>query len=285
MVAIVTPFKESVFDDNAFECLIDFQLNNGTAGIVPCGTTGESATLTHEEHRRVVEVAVKAVGDRVPVIAGTGSNSTEEAIDLTRHAKQAGADAALLITPYYNKPTQEGLFLHYKRVAEAVDFPLILYNIPGRTAVNMAPETVERLCAVPNVVAIKEGSGSLQQMSDLIRRCGERMPLLSGDDGLTLPILAIGGTGVITVSANIVPKDVSSMIAAFEAGDVDQARQGHLKMDPLVAALFLETNPIPVKQALAFMGKTLADVRLPLCPMSERNQQRLRHVMTTYGIL
>ena len=239
MVAIVTPFKDDEFDADSFEQLIDFQLSNGTAGIVPCGTTGESATLSHEEHRRVVEVAVKAVGGRIPVVAGTGSNSTDEAIDLTRHAKQVGADAALLITPYYNKPTQEGLFLHYKRVAESVDLPLILYNIPGRTAVNMLPETVERLCAFPNVAAIKEGSGSLQQMSDIVRRCGERMPVLSGDDGLTLPILAIGGTGVITVSANIVPKDVSSMIDAFEAGNIDEARKGPFKYGSAgVCALF-----------------------------------------------
>jgi len=285
MVAIVTPLKEGAFDAIAFEHLIDFQLSNGTAGIVPCGTTGESATLSHEEHRQVVEVAVKAVDGCVPVVAGTGSNSTDEAIDLTRHAKQVGADAALLITPYYNKPTQEGLFLHYQRVAEAVDLPLILYNIPGRTGVNMLPETVERLCAVPNVVAIKEGSGSLQQMTDIIRRCGERMPVLSGDDGLTLPILTIGGTGVITVSANIIPKDVSTMISAFEAGNIDQARQGHLKMDPLVSALFFETNPTPVKQALAFMGKISPEVRLPLCRMAEGNQQRLRQVMATYGLL
>ncbi|MBQ27742.1 MAG: 4-hydroxy-tetrahydrodipicolinate synthase [Nitrospiraceae bacterium] len=285
MVAIVTPFKEGVFEATALEHLIDFQLSNGTVGIVPCGTTGESATMSHEEHRRVVEVAVKAVGGRIPVIAGTGSNSTDEAIDLTRHAKQVGADAALLITPYYNKPTQEGLFLHYKRVAESVDLPLILYNIPGRTAVNMLPETVERLCAVSNVVAIKEGSGSLQQISDVVRRCGDRMPVLSGDDALTLPILAVGGTGVITVSANIIPKEVSTMIDAFNVGNIDQARQGHLKMDPLVSALFLETNPIPVKQALAFMGKMSAEVRLPLCRMSDENQQRLRQVMTTYGLL
>ena len=285
MTAIVTPFKEGAFDASAFEALIDFQLNNGTSGVVPCGTTGESATLSHEEHRRVVEVAVTTVGGRVPVVAGTGSNSTEEAIALTRHAKQVGADAALLITPYYNKPTQEGLFLHYRRVAEAVDLPLILYNIPGRTAVNMLPETVERLCALSNIAAIKEGSGSLQQMSSIVRRCGERLPVLSGDDGLTLPVLAIGGTGVITVSANIVPKDVSAMIDAFEAGNVEQAKQYHLKMDPLVSALFLETNPIPVKQALAFMGKTSAEVRLPLCRMSENNQQHLRQIMMAYGLL
>ena len=285
MTAIVTPFKEGAFDAPTFETLIDFQLNNGTSGVVPCGTTGESATLSHEEHRRVVEVAVATVHGRVPVVAGTGSNSTEEAIALTRHAKQVGADAALLITPYYNKPTQEGLFLHYRRVAEAVDFPLILYNIPGRTAVNMLPETVERLCALSNIAAIKEGSGSLQQMSSIVRRCGERLPVLSGDDGLTLPVLAIGGTGVITVSANIVPKDVSAMIDAFEAGNVEQAKQYHLKMDPLVSALFLETNPIPVKQALAFMGKASAEVRLPLCRMSESHQQHLRQIMTAYGLL
>jgi len=285
MVAIVTPFKSGVFDGEALEGLIDFQLKNGTSGIVPCGTTGESATLSHEEHRCVVEVAVKAVGGRVPVIAGTGSNSTEEAIDLTRHAKQVGADGALLITPYYNKPTQEGLFLHYKSVAEAVDIPIILYNIPGRTGVNMLPETVERLCAIKNIVSIKEGSGSLQQMTDLVRRCGDRMPVLSGDDGLTLPILAIGGTGVITVSANIIPKDVSSMIDAFEDGRLAEARASHLKMDPLVLALFLETNPIPVKQALAFMGKSSAEVRLPLCQMSDENQHYLRKIMTAYGLL
>ena len=212
LVAIVTPLRNGRVDEKALGDLIEFQIANGTDGIVPCGTTGESATLTHHEHERVVACTVEVVKKRVPVIAGTGSNSTDEAITLTKHAKQVGADGALLITPYYNKPTQEGLFRHYKAVGEAVDLPLVLYNIPGRTSVNMAPATVARLMTVPTIVAIKEGSGSLQQVSEIIHACKDRIVVLSGDDALTLPMMAAGAKGVITVTANIVPADMAARV-------------------------------------------------------------------------
>jgi 4-hydroxy-tetrahydrodipicolinate synthase len=285
IVAIVTPFRNGKVDERALGDLIEFQIANGTAGIVPCGTTGESATLSHEEHDRVVALTVEAVKRRVPVIAGSGSNSTEEAIALTKHAKQAGADGALLITPYYNKPTQEGLFRHYKAVAEAVDLPLVLYNIPGRTGVNLSPSTVARLVSSPNIVGIKEGSGSVQQTSDIVQMCGERITVLSGDDPLTLPIMALGGKGVITVTANLLPRDMSAMVAAALANRWDEARRLHYKLSPLFAALFFETNPIPVKEALGLMGKIDPEVRLPLCPLMPDNRDRLTRVLKDYGLI
>ena len=205
LIAIVTPFRNGKVDERAFGDLIEWQIANGTNGIVPCGTTGESATLSHQEHHRVVELTVEVVNQRVPVIAGTGSNSTAEAVSLTKHAKQAGADGALLITPYYNKPTQEGLYRHYKVIAESVDLPQILYNIPGRTGVNMLPSTVARLCGLQSIVGIKEGSGSVQQASEIAHTCGDRMTVLAGDDALTLPMMAVGGKGVISVTSNIAP--------------------------------------------------------------------------------
>ncbi len=285
LVAIVTPFRKGVVDERALGDLIEFQIANGTDGIVPCGTTGESATLSHEEHDRVVAVTVEVVKQRVPVIAGTGSNSTDEAIALTKHAKQAGADGALLITPYYNKPTQEGLFRHYKAVAEAVDIPLVLYNIPGRTGVNMLPATVARLVTCRNVVAIKEGSGSVQQASDVIQLCGERMTVLAGDDSLTLPMMALGGKGVITVTANILPKEMAGLVDAALANRWDEARRLHYKLSPLFAALFYETNPIPVKEALGMMGKIDPEVRLPLCPMTSDNRDKLTRALKDAGLL
>jgi len=285
LVAIVTPFRKGRVDEKALGDLIEFQIANGTTGIVPCGTTGESATLSHEEHDRVVAVTVEAVRRRVPVIAGTGSNSTDEAITLTRHAKQAGADGALLITPYYNKPTQEGLFRHYKAVAEAADIPLVLYNIPGRTGVNMAPATVARLAAIRNIVAIKEGSGSLPQVSEIVQACGDRMTVLSGDDALTLPMMAVGAKGVITVTANIAPADMAAMVAAYLAGRQEEARRLHYKLYPLFTALFYETNPIPVKEALAMMGKIDGELRLPLCAMSPEPREKLARAMKDYGLI
>jgi 4-hydroxy-tetrahydrodipicolinate synthase len=285
IVAIVTPFRNAKVDERALGDLIEFQIANGTAGIVPCGTTGESATLSHEEHDRVVALAVEVVKRRAPVIAGTGSNSTEEAIALTKHAKQAGADGALLITPYYNKPTQEGLFRHYKAVAEAVDLPLVLYNIPGRTGVNLLPTTVARLASFPNIVGIKEGSGAIQQTSDIVQMCGERITVLSGDDPLTLPIIALGGKGVITVTANLLPKDMSAMVAAALANRWEEARRLHYKLSPLFAALFFETNPIPVKEALGQMGKIDPELRLPLCPLMPDNRDRLTRVLKDYGLI
>jgi 4-hydroxy-tetrahydrodipicolinate synthase len=279
LVAIVTPFRNGHVDERAFADLIEWQIANGTNGIVPCGTTGESATLTHEEHHRVVRLTVEVANRRVPVIAGTGSNSTDEAISLTRHAKEAGADAALLITPYYNKPTQEGLYRHYKAVAEAVDLPLVLYNIPGRTGVNMLPATVARLAVMKNVVGIKEGSGSVQQASEIAQTCGDRLTVLSGDDALTLPMMAVGAKGVITVTANVVPKEMSQLTASFLAGRLDDARRIHFALSPLFAALFYETNPIPVKEALGMMGKIDPELRLPLCAMSADNRNQLAKVL------
>lgn len=279
LVAIVTPFRRGKVDERALGDLIEWQIQQGTNGIVPCGTTGESATLTHEEHNRVIEFTVDVVNRRVPVIAGTGSNSTEEAIALTRHAKHAGADAALLITPYYNKPTQEGLYRHYKAIAEAVDLPLVLYNIPGRTGVNMLPSTIARLAAIRTIVGVKEGSGSVQQASDIVQMCGERLTVLAGDDALTLPMMAVGGKGVITVTANLVPADMAQLVDAFAKGRIEEARQLHFKLSPLFAALFYETNPIPVKEALGLMGKIDPELRLPLCPMAQDTREKLIRVL------
>ena len=285
LVAIVTPFKNGAFDETTYRELIEFQIANGTHGIVPCGTTGESATLSHEEHERVVAFTVEVVNRRVPVIAGTGSNATDEAIAFTAHAKQAGADGALLITPYYNKPTQEGLYQHYAAVAKAVDLPLILYNIPGRTSVNMAPATIARLAKLDTVAGIKEGSGSLGQVSDIIHQCGDAFTVLSGDDSLTLPMMALGAKGVITVTANVAPKDMAALVNAALAGNVAEARAVHFKLASLFSALFYETNPIPVKEALAMMNKIEPEFRLPLTPMSSDNRERLRQVMKDTGLI
>lgn len=275
LVAIVTPFRQGKVDERAFAELIEWQIAKGTNGIVPCGTTGESATLSHDEHNRLIELTVEIVNRRVPIIAGTGSNSTEEAIALTRHAKQTGVDAALLITPYYNKPTQEGLYRHYKAVAESVDLPLVLYNIPGRTGVNMLPTTIARLSAIKTIVGVKEGSGSVQQASDIVQMCGDRLTVLAGDDSLTLPMMAVGGKGVITVTANIMPAEMADLVKAFAEGKVEEARRLHFKLSPLFAALFYETNPIPVKEALGYMGKIDPELRLPLCPMASDTREKL----------
>lgn len=285
LVAIVTPFKNGKLDERAFGDLIEWQITSGTHGIVPCGTTGESATLTHAEHDRVVAFTVEVVRRRVPVVAGTGSNSTEEAIALTKHAKAAGVDGALLITPYYNKPTQEGLFLHYKAVAEAVDLPLVVYNIPGRTGVNMLPSTIARLAVCPTVVAVKEGSGAVQQASEIIQLCGERLTVLAGDDALTLPMMAVGGKGVITVTANLLPTKMAQLVNAFREGRLEAARALHYELYPLFTALFYETNPIPVKEALHLMGKIAPEIRLPLCPMGNDNKAKLLTVLKAAGLV
>ncbi|OGL44911.1 MAG: 4-hydroxy-tetrahydrodipicolinate synthase [Candidatus Schekmanbacteria bacterium RBG_16_38_11] len=285
MVAIVTPFKNDKVDEDSFKKLIKFQISNKTSAIVPCGTTGESATLSFEEHQRVIEITIEAVNKKVPVIAGTGSNSTKEAIKLTRHAAKAGADGALLIAPYYNKPTQEGLYRHFKAISESVDIPIILYNIPGRTGVNMLPETVARLAGIKNIVGIKEASGSLAQMADIVSLCGDDFDLISGDDNLLLPILAIGGKGVISVVANVAPLDAANLIEEFEKGNLKEAKRLHYKLAPLVQAMFYETNPIPVKEALHMMGMITDEIRLPLCPMSEGNRKKLENVMKGYGLI
>ena len=285
IVAIVTPFKKGKVDEASLRKLIEFQIKNGTDGIVPCGTTGESSTLSHEEHDKVIEIAIDAVKKRVPVIAGTGSNSTAEAIRLTRHAYQAGADGALMVAPYYNRPTQEGLYQHYKAVAEAVPIPIIIYNIPGRTGVNINPDTLARLARIKNIVGVKEASGSIKQMSDIIGLCGPNFDVLSGDDLFTLPLMAMGGRGVISVISNVAPADMAGLVDAFAAGDLKKAQALHFKMSGLIDALFLETNPTPVKAALSMMKKISYEVRLPLYKLSDANYEKLKKVMIGYGLI
>jgi 4-hydroxy-tetrahydrodipicolinate synthase len=285
MVAIVTPFRNGKVDEKAFGDLIEFHIKNGTDAIVPCGTTGESATLSHEEHHRVVELTVKAVNKRVPVIAGAGSNSTEETVELTKFAKKAGADAVLLITPYYNKPTQEGLYRHFRLAAETVDIPIIMYNVPGRTGVNMLPPTVARLREVKNIIGIKEATGDLKQISEVIRLCGRDFTVLSGDDFTNLPILSIGGVGSISVTANVAPADCAAMFDAFFSGKTDEALRLHYKLEPLHNAMFIETNPIPAKTALALMGKVTEEFRLPLCPLADANKEKLKKALKEYGLI
>ena len=285
IVAIVTPFKDGKVDEESYRQLIEFQIENGTSAIVPCGTTGESATLKVEEHARVIDIAVEAVNKRVPVIAGTGGNSTSEAIELTEHAKEVGADATLQVTPYYNKPTQEGLYQHFKAIAKAVPLPQVLYNVPGRTSVNMLPETVARLAELPEVVAIKEASGNIAQMADVVRLAGDKITLLSGDDNLTLPVLSIGGAGVVSVVANIVPRDTADLVKAWEEGRIDEAKGVFYKLLPLCQAMFFETNPIPVKTSLALMGKIQEEMRLPLYHMTPANLEKLKKVLSEYGLI
>ena len=285
IVAIVTPFKKGKVDEKALGDLIEWHIAQGTNGIVPCGTTGESATLGYKEHYRVIDITVKTVNKRIPVIAGTGSNATDETIMITKQAKKSGADAALLVSPYYNKPTQEGLYRHYKAVAEAVDIPIVLYNVPGRTAVNILPSTVARLEEIENIVAIKEATGDMKQVSEVIRLCGNRMTVVSGDDFTTLTLLALGGKGVISVSANVAPKDVSMMCSLWMKGQHDRARAVHYKLEPLNASMFIETNPIPAKTALAMMGRIQEEFRLPLCEMSSANKDKLRKVLTDMKLL
>jgi len=285
IVAIVTPFKNGQIDEEALRSLIEEQITAGTDGIAPCGTTGESTTLSHEEHDRVIEITIDAVQKRVPVIAGTGSNSTAEAIRLTKHAWKAGADAALMVSPYYNRPTQEGIYQHYRAVAEEVPIPIIIYNIQSRTGSNIASETLARLSEIKNIVGVKEASGSIKQMSDVIRLCGPDFDVLSGDDIFTLPLLALGGKGVISVISNVVPADMAALVDAFFAGDLAKARALHYRMSPLIDALFIETNPIPVKAALAMMGRIQYDLRLPLCRLSDKNEAALKNALRQYGLI
>jgi len=285
IVAIVTPFDQGKFDEETFRNLIEIQIKNGTSAIIPCGTTGESATLSIEEHMHVIDVAVSAINKRVPVIAGTGGNSTEEAIALTAHAKDAGADATLQVTPYYNKPTQEGLYQHFKAISKAVPLPQVLYNVPGRTAVNLLPETVARLAEIPDIVAIKEASGNLGQMTEIISLAGDKIDLLSGDDNLTLPVLSIGGKGVISVVANLVPRDSADIIMAWEDGHLEKAKNGFYKLLPLSKAIFFETNPVPVKTALVMMGQIKDGFRLPLVQMDPENRDKLKKELENYGLI
>lgn len=285
-VAIVTPFTDGRVDEQALVDLIEFHIANGTHGIVPCGTTGESATMSHDEHHRVVELTVKTVNGRVPVLAGSGSNSTAEAIDLTRHARQAGADGALMVSPYYNKPSQEGLYQHYKAVAEAVDIPIILYNVPSRTSSNILPATVARLAGVDNIVGIKEASGDLNQISEVIRLCPDDFAVMSGDDFTSMPTVLLGATGVISVTSNVAPKDMAQMMDAALAGDLATARNLHYKLFPLMQAMFYDTNPVPAKKSLELMGKIKSGTpRLPLYPMNDETLVRLKAALADYGLI
>jgi 4-hydroxy-tetrahydrodipicolinate synthase len=285
IVAIVTPFNNGKVDEKALEGLIEWHISEGTNAIVPCGTTGESSTLDYDEHYRVIEIAIKTVNKRVPVIAGTGANSTDETIMMTRKAREMGADGALLVTPYYNKPSQEGLYRHYTECAGAVDIPLVLYNVPGRTGVNMLPQTVARLMEKENIVAIKEATGDMKQVSEIIRLCGERLTVLSGDDFTTLTLMALGGKGAISVTANIAPKLVSDMCRMWKKGDLDEARKIHFKLEPLNGAMFIETNPVPVKTGLSMMDKIQEEFRLPLCSMSSANREKLKNILINQGVL
>jgi 4-hydroxy-tetrahydrodipicolinate synthase len=284
MVALVTPFQEGEIDFQTLDELIDFQLENGIDGIVPVGTTGESPTLSHEEHKLVIERVVKAVGGQVPVIAGAGSNSTAEAIELAAFSKKIGADATLQVDPYYNKPMQEGFYQHFKAIAEEVDLPVVLYNIPGRCGAGMTPETIARLAEVENIVAIKEATGSLDQASEIATRCD--ITIISGDDSLTLPIASVGGKGVISVVANIAPADVKAMTDLILEGDLISARQWHKKLFTLCKSMLtLATNPIPIKAAMAMLNMASEELRLPMTPLEEDKKSVLEQTLRSYGLL
>jgi len=283
-VALITPFRDGAIDEPALRRLVDWHVQMGTDCVSPVGTTGESPTLSHDEHERVIAVVCEQAAGRVKVVAGTGSNSTREAVRLTRFAKKAGADAALMVAPYYNKPTQEGFFQHYKAVAEDVDLPIVLYNIPGRTAKNMEPETIARIGELPSVVAVKESTGSMDQASQIMAI--SELTVLSGDDSLTLPLLALGGRGVVSVVGNIVPRDVKGMISAFETGDIASARSWHARLFPLCRDLLgLATNPIPIKAAMKILGRDTGELRLPMTGLSTAEEQKLAGALRNYGLL
>ena len=285
MVALVTPFKSGAVDWQSLEALIDFHLQSGTHGIVPCGTTGESATLSHQEHDEVIRAVIKAVNKRIPVIAGTGSNSTDEGVRLTREAEKSGADGALMISPYYNRPTQEGIYQHYKKVAAAVGIPIIVYNIPGRTGSKIEPETLARMSEIKNIAGVKEATGSVDQAIDVIRLCGDRLAVYSGEDSLVFSLMALGGKGVISTVANVAPKETAALTEACLSGNWQKGRELQFKLMPLIRSLFIESNPIPAKTALSLMGKCSSDLRLPLTPMAEGNVQKLKQTMGDFGLL
>jgi 4-hydroxy-tetrahydrodipicolinate synthase len=285
-VALVTPFRNGKVDEATLRELVEMHAASGTDGLVPCGTTGESPTLSHDEHKRVVEVVVEAARKRMKILAGTGSNSTSEAIELTRHAEKAGADGALVVNPYYNKPTQEGLYRHFRAVAESVALPIVVYNIQSRTAVNIETATMSRLVKdVKNVRGVKEASGSLDQMSQVIAACGPGFSVLSGDDNLTLPLMAVGGHGVISVIANILPRETADMVHAALENDIKRARELHYRLFPMARAAFLETNPIPIKEAMAMAGMLEPEFRLPMCRMSDANRDTLRGILRQYALV
>lgn len=279
LTAIITPFRDGAVDEAALRELVEWQIQSGIDGLVPCGSTGESATLSHTEHERVIKITIEQTRKRVPVVAGTGSNSTAEAIRLTASAREMGADGALLISPYYNKPTQDGIYKHYKMVAASVDLPIFAYNIPGRTGSNIAPETFARLAEIKNIIGVKEASGSTEQTSDILRLTNGKFTVLSGDDALTVPLMAVGAKGVIATIGNAMPREIHELAAAGLAGDFERARQLHYKMLPLMRTLFIETNPICIKQALAFMGKCCNELRMPLVPMTAPAAEKLKAAM------
>jgi 4-hydroxy-tetrahydrodipicolinate synthase len=284
--ALVTPFKNGALDEAGLKRLIEFQLQGGVDGIVPCGTTGEASTLSYEEHERVIELTVKFVNGKVPVIAGTGSNSTHETVDLTEKAKKLGSDMVLLVAPYYNRPTQEGLYSHFKKVAEDVDIPIVLYNIPTRTGVNVLPELVARLAEIPNIVAIKEASGSLQQVADIYRLTKGRFTILSGDDNIFLPMMSLGARGVISVLSNILPEKLKMLSKAFlDEKDLEKARALHMELMPLFQAMFVEVNPVPVKESLYYVGLIEKELRLPLVPLADKSREYLKNVLREFGLL
>ena len=287
IVAMITPFNEhNQIDGEGIRKLVEFHIKNGTDAIVPCGTTGESPTLTHDEHKKVIELTIKAVAGRVPVIAGTGSNSTAEAIDLTSYAREAGADGVLLVIPYYNKPTQKGLYTHFRAIAEQVDIPAVIYNIPSRAGVNLLPSTLAELAELKNIVAVKEASGNLEQMAEIMYLCGDKITLLSGDDKIILPVLSIGGKGVISVVANIIPDKVSMMVDAYLKGNYQEALEMFQKtVYPMSRSMFYETNPIPVKTAARLMGLPAGNLRLPLVDMEEGNFNRLKEDLNKFKLL
>jgi 4-hydroxy-tetrahydrodipicolinate synthase len=283
-VALVTPFKNGAVDEAALRKLVDFHVESGTDCVSPVGTTGESPTLTHDEHERVIAVVCEQAGGRIKVVAGTGSNSTTEAIRLTRFAKKSGADAALMVAPYYNKPTQEGFFRHFQAVAQAVDLPIVLYNIPGRTAKNVEPETIARIAEIPTIVAIKESTGSMDQASQILALTD--LTVLSGDDSLTLPLLAIGGRGVVSVVGNIIPRDVKGLLTAFRSGDLAAAQQSHRKLFPLCRDMLgLATNPIPIKAAMQMLNRDTGELRLPMTPLDSAQMSALKRTLGQYGLL
>ncbi len=286
MVAIVTPFdSQGRFDEEKYRQLIDFQIENGTDVIVPCGTTGESATLNFEEHDQVIRVCIDQVKKRVPVIAGTGANSTSEAIELSQNAREMGADGLLLVCPYYNRPSQEGLYRHFKAIAEAVKLPQVLYNVPGRTGVDMTADTTVRLAEIDNIVAIKEASGSLTQVSEILARAGEKIDVLSGDDFLTLPMMVCGAKGVISVSANAIPGRVKNMVQDALEGRWEEARRQHLELLEFHTAMFIESSPVPVKTTLWLMGMMEDNIRLPLAPLKPENLEKLKGILKKYGVI
>ncbi len=283
-MALVTPFKDGAVDEPQLRRVVEWQIAQGTPILSPVGTTGEAPTLSHDEHERVIALVVEAASGRAKIMPGTGSNSTAEAIRLTRFAARAGADAALLVAPYYNRPNQEGLYRHFAAIAESVDLPLVLYNIPVRTGRNVEPETIERLAKIGPIVAVKEAAGSLDQVSELVVRTD--LTILSGDDSLTLPMLAVGAEGVVSVVGNLIPRDVMALVEAYESGRIDEARERHARLFPLCRDLLgLAPNPIPVKTALAVLGRGNGELRLPLCPLDDRSSGLLRSALARYGLL